>query len=157
MSELLKRVAARQTTFYEDVDRALRDSGNQSFTHRGLTIARCLSTALFDLPAEYVPDFACTLLQDLPEAPTVVEATGPSPALLRLIEANEAQGTDADLSCDSSSDSEMIETAATEPVVRDLVLFEPDTVSEAVTCAPLAPYVTPGVTKVGPDFPLERN
>jgi hypothetical protein len=184
-----KRAAVRSTSFHEDVERALTDSGLVTarlhpadvarHTARGLIIARCLASALFDLPAQYTTEFARTALPEYSFAAVTVEppTTPPvllpaPPALLQLIEQRETEASGGHDGGEASTGSETessepdtdldsfdppLPTGTRETLVpvddhmRQLFLCSNGSPSEAVVdpaAAPLAQYITPGITKV---------
>jgi hypothetical protein len=133
-----KRAAVRSTSFHEDVERALTDSGFVTarlhpadvarHTARGLIIARCLASALFDLPAEYttkftrtaLPEYSCTAVTvEPPTTPPVLPL--PPPALLQLIEQRETEAAGGHDVGEASTGSE---TESSEPDT-DLDSFDP--------------------------------
>jgi hypothetical protein len=186
-----KRIAVRLTSFHEDVERALTDSGlatvrlhpadGPRHTARGLTIARCLASALFDMPAEYTTEFPRTALPEYSlSAMTVEPPATPPPVplpLLQLIAQREtevhAESDEREASTDSDAESDDTDTdsgtpvallpasggtlAGQDPRVQEVELFgsaSPETNKPDSGCgltpvdAPLAQYVTPGITKV---------
>jgi hypothetical protein len=186
-----KKIAVRSTSFHEDVERALADSGlatarlhpadSTRHTVRGLTIARCLASVLFDMPAEYTAEFPRTALPEYSCSTRTVEIPATPPLvplpLLQLIAQRETEvHTESDeheASTDSEAESDETDTesgtpvallpagggtlAGQDPHLQEVELFgsasletdKPDSGCELTPVeAPLAQYVTPGITKV---------